>query len=338
MLVVRETQVRQPPEMLSIVVPLYKSEENLPRLFRELTRICDESPVPIELVFVNDGSPDASGIKAEQALDQLRVPAQVIHLSRNFGAFAAISAGLQHASGDYFCVLAADLQEPPELAIEFYRCMREGADITFGIRSKRNDPRAALIASGLFWALYRRLVNPEIPPGGVDVFGCNRKVRDLICSMKEVETSLVGLLFWLGYRRAFVPYERRARLEGKSAWTVSKKVRYLINSIFNFTDLPIRILLGLGAAGMLLAIAGATAVIVARVSGDIPVPGYAATVLVIFFFGGLTTAGLGIVGQYLWLCLQNVRNRPPFIVDVRRVNDHTAPGDAASATIGHDQS
>ena len=132
--------------------------------------------------------------------------------------------------------------------------------------------------------------------------------------MREVETSLIGLLFWIGFRRGFVPYERRERLEGQSAWTFAKKLHYVMNSVFNFTDLPIRMLLAAGFLGMTLAGIGALVVLVARLTGSIAVPGYSAIVLTLLFFGGLTTAGLGIVGQYLWLCLQNVRNRPPFIV------------------------
>jgi polyisoprenyl-phosphate glycosyltransferase len=322
-------------ETLSIVVPLYRSEANLPRLFSELERIAGLAPVAVELVLVNDGSPDASGQVAEQALAKLPMRGQVLHLSRNFGAFAAISAGLKHATGDYFTVLAADLQEPPELALEFLEKMRTGqADVVFGQRTERDDPALSAFASNLFWMLYRWLVNRDIPPGGVDVFGCNRKVRDQICAMREVETSLVALLFWVGYRRGFVPYRRRERQEGKSAWTLSKKIKYLVNSIFNFTDLPIRALLGLGALGMSLAVLGAVMVLTAKVSGKISVPGYSATVLVVFFFGGLTTAGLGIVGQYLWLCLQNTHNRPLFIVASKK--ERLGGQDGSHGTAGED--
>ena len=301
--------------MLSVIVPLYKSEENLPRLFRELERIAGLSMLPIEVVFVNDGSPDRCARIVAEHLTRFPLPAQLISLSRNFGSFAAIAAGLRHARGDYFAALAADLQEPPEIVLQFADMLRSGtADVVFGKREKRADPVFSRAFSNLFWALYRRLVNPEIPEGGVDVFGCNRQVRDQICSMKEVESSLVALLFWIGYRRGFVSYERRDRLEGKSAWTVSKKVQYLINSVFNFTDLPIRILVVLGLMGMLLSVLGGITVLAARITGKITVPGYSAIAILVLFFGGLTTAGLGIVGQYIWLCLQNARSRPAFIV------------------------
>jgi glycosyltransferase involved in cell wall biosynthesis len=256
--------------------------------------------------------------------------AQLIRLSRNFGSFAAISAGLAHASGDYCAVLAADLQEPPELALEFLDRMRRGeAEVVFGQRTGRGDPALSKLASRAFWGLYRRLVNPDIPSGGVDVFGCSRKVRDQICSMREVETSLPALLFWVGFRRAFVPYQRRQREHGASAWTFGKKMRYLVNSVFSFTDLPIRALLGVGLVGMTLATLGALTVLVAKATGRIGVPGYSATVLAIFFFGGLTSAGLGIVGQYLWLCLQNTRGRPLFIVSSKIVSSKTVSREAA---------
>ena len=302
--------------MLSIVVPLYKSELNLPHLFSELERISSLCPIPLEVVFVNDGSPDRCAEIVAERIQSFPVSAQLIRLSRNFGSFSAISAGLKHAKGDYFGVLAADLQEPPELMLQFLEKMKsDEADVVFGVRGDRKDPTLSMFSSNLFWSLYRRLVNPEIPEGGVDVFGCNRRVRDQICAMKEVETSLVGLLFWIGFRRGFVTYGRRERQVGKSAWTFSKKVNYLVNSIFNFTDLPIRLLLGTGVLGMLLALSAGFAVVLAKLAGKITVPGYTATVLTVFFFGGLTTAGLGIVGQYLWLTLQNARNRPAYIVE-----------------------
>ncbi len=308
--------------MLSIIVPLYKSEPNLPRLFTELERIATGSREQIEIVFVNDGSPDRCGQIVSERLPAFPVPAQLLLLSRNFGAFSAISAGLQKARGDYFAVLAADLQEPPELTLQFLAKMRdEGADVVFGTRETRSDPVLSTLASNTFWTLYRWLVNPQIPKGGVDIFGCNRKVRDLICSMKEVETSLVGLLFWIGFKRGFVPYTRRERTEGKSAWTFTKKLTYLVNSVFNFTDLPIRLLLSAGLLGMGLYVVASVTVLAAKWAGKIDVPGYAATMLVVSFVGGLSTAGLGIVGQYLWLTLQNARQRPPFIIEGSQQNE-----------------
>jgi hypothetical protein len=154
-----------------------------------------------------------------------------------------------------------------------------------------------------------------MPRGGIDVFGCNRTVRDRLVAMPEATTNLIALLFWFGFRRRFVQYQRQPRLGGGSAWTVYRKLRYAIDSIFNFTDLPILGLLAVGLAGSTLAATLGLIVLSARMMGAIEVPGYTALALIIMFFGGLTTFGLGVVGQYLWLTLQNVRRRPNFVIE-----------------------
>lgn len=301
--------------VLSLVIPLYRSEENLPRLFRELSALAPRIPAPFEVVFVIDGSPDHCDRVLAQSAPALPFPVQTVHLSRNFGAFSAITAGLQQGRGAYFTVIAADLQEPPELMIQFLELMMtDQADIVFGKRDKRADPVLSSAASRIFWSLYRRFINPEMPEGGVDVFGCTAQVRDQLMRFNEADTSLVSLLFWVGFRRAFVPYSRAARQEGKSAWTFAKKLRYSVNTVFNFTDLPIRVLIFTGILGILSSIVVSTLILIARAAGWIQVPGYTPIVLSIFFFGGLTTLGLGTVGQYVWLCLQNARARPTFII------------------------
>src|SRR5207248_444979 len=162
--------------------------------------------------------------------------------------------------------------------------------------------------------IYGAFIVAEMPRGGIDVFGCTRKVRDCLLGCPESDTNLIALLLWLGFRRQFVPYDRQARREGKSAWTLRKKLKYSLDSIFNFTDLPIQLLLSVGAAGIGVGTIFAVVLIFSRLTGRITVPGYSAIVLVIIFFGSLTSLGLGIIGQYLWLTLQNARRRPKYIV------------------------
>lgn len=301
--------------MLSLVIPVYRNEENLPRLFRELEQLASRLGGELEIVFVVDGSPDRSLHVLQRHLPSWPVRSQLIELSRNFGSFAAIAAGLVRARGDFMAVIAADLQEPPELVIEFRRILAGGdVDVVLGYRTGRADPWWSQTLSELFWRLYRRFVVNDMPKGGIDVFGCTRQVRDQLLQLREINTNLVALLLWVGFRRAFVPYQRRARLEGRSAWTVGRKLRYAFDSVFNFTDLPLRLLLLLGGAGTTLALVAGITVFIMWWLGRIPVLGYTPLMLVITFFGGLTALGLGIVGQYLWLSLQNVRNRPNFIV------------------------
>jgi polyisoprenyl-phosphate glycosyltransferase len=301
--------------MLSLIIPVYKSEEGIERLLAALLDLRRKLPEELEVVLVVDGSPDRSLDLLRSRLPTSELRSRLVVLSRNFGSVAAVRAGLDIGSGDYFAVLAADLQEPPELVIEFLDVLRgRRADIVFGCRTRRADPWLSELLSNSFWHLYRKLVVKDMPKGGVDVFGCTRAVRDQVLQFREVNTNLIALLFWLGFRRHFIGYERRQRREGKSAWTLSKKLQYSLDSIFNFTDLPIQLLLYTGVVGVAVSVIFAIILLIGKLAGGIPVRGYTAIVLTVVFFGALTSLGLGVVGQYLWLGLQNARGRPAFVV------------------------
>jgi glycosyltransferase involved in cell wall biosynthesis len=307
--------------MNSLVIPVYRNEANLDRLLTELVKLAGRLPGELEVVFVVDGSPDRCLQILRERLPALPLRTQLLSLSRNFGSFAAIAAGLENARGNCMAVMAADLQEPPELILQFFEVLGAGqADIVLGVRRGRSDPWLSELASNLFWFVYRKFVIKDMPPGGVDIFGCTREVRDHLVRLQGIDTNLIALLFWLGYRREYVVYERQRRLEGMSAWTLRKKLRYCLNSIFNFTDLPIQLLLYAGGIALLLAVSASILVVVAKLRGDIAVPGYTPIVLATLFFGALTSLGFGIVGQYLWLGLQISRRRPNYIV--RSAEEH----------------
>ena len=309
--------------MNSLVIPVYKNEANLDRLLAELVKLARSVAGEFEVVFVVDGSPDRCLQMLREKLPSLPLRTQLLSLSRNFGSFAAIAAGLERARGGSMAVMAADLQEPPELIRQFFEVLDSGrADVVFGVRGRRSDPWLSEIASNIFWALYRKLVIKDMPRGGVDMFGCTREVCGQLLQLQGIDSNLIALLFWLGYRREYIVYERQRRLEGKSAWTLRKKLRYGLNSIFNFTDLPILLLLYFGAIALVLAVGASILVIVAKLRGDIQVPGYTPIVLATLFFGALTSIGFGIVGQYLWLGLQIGRRRPNYIVS--SIEEHGA--------------
>lgn len=301
--------------MLSLIIPVYRNESSLPDLLNALAALAVRLPEPLEVVCVVDGSPDACHAILAAQLPQQPYASTLLLLSRNFGAFAAIRAGLQVARGERFAVMAADLQEPPEL-IEGMQLLlaSDQADVVVGVRQARHDPLLSRLASQLFWSLYRRFVMPEMPPGGVDIFGGNRSFREALLGLDEARSSLVGQVFWLGFRRAQLPYERRARQHGRSAWTLRRKLAYLSDSVFAFSDLPIRWLMRFGAVGTLVAIALGLSAAVGRWLGWIEVPGYAMTLLVVLFFGTLNLLGLGIVGSYAWRSYENTKARPLAIV------------------------
>lgn len=303
------------PSTYSLVVPVYRNEASIPELLRVLAGLDEQLGGRLEVIFVVDGSPDRCAELLERQLPRCAYRSQLVQLSRNFGSFAAIRAGLAAGRGPYFAVMAADLQEPPELVVELFRALeKEPIEVSAGVRVGRDDPLASRWSSQLFWALYRRLVQREMPAGGVDVFACNRRVRDHLLGLEEANSSLVGLLYWLGFPRKEIPYRRLARPHGRSAWTWSRKLRYLLDSVFAFSDLPVRVLIVSGALGLLVSVGLATVVLVVRLRGLIEVPGYAALAITILFFGALNTLGLGIIGAYVWRAFENTKRRPESVV------------------------
>lgn len=299
----------------SLVIPVYKNAESISPLLRACADLSDQLDGDLEVVFVVDGSPDASHARLRDGLPKAGFRSQLVLLSRNFGSFSAIREGLRAAGGRYLAVMAADLQEPPELVLSFFQVLaQEPVDVVLGSRVSRADPWFSRLTASLFWWVYRRVIEPNMPPGGVDVFGCNREFRDRLLTLSESNSSLVGLLFWLGYRRKLVSYARLPRLAGKSAWTLRKKLKYLFDSLFAFSDLPIRLLTLFGALGLLTSAVLSIVVFVARVLGLVTVPGYAATVLVVTFFSALNSFGLGVIGSYVWRTFENTKGRPLAIV------------------------
>jgi polyisoprenyl-phosphate glycosyltransferase len=296
----------------SLVVPVYRNAGSISALVDAVECIASQVDGGLETIFVVDGSPDDSSQRLLEALRPTRMISRIVEHSRNFGSFAAIRTGMIQARGERIAVMAADLQEPPELVVEFLRRLAtQDVDVVAGERMSREDRGDAF--SKLYWRLYRRFVIAEIPAAGVDVFACTASVRDVVCALEDVHTSLVAQLFWVGFRRELVPYERRPR-EGKSGWTLRRKLRYLSDSVFAFTDLPVRILWTTGLIGLALGVLVGAAVAIARIAGAITVPGYAATVLVLVFFASLNLMGLGIVGSYVWRAYETVKGRPGAIV------------------------
>lgn len=295
----------------SVVIPVYKNEDSIPSLLNALSNMNIILNSKLEAVFVVDGSPDRSFDLLRAALNNLEFPAQLLAHSRNFGSFEAIRTGLANARGGYFGVMAADLQEPPELLVTFFKSLEQDeCDVVIGARTGRNDPFLSQLASNCFWGLYRRLVVSEMPKGGVDVFGCNQVFRDQLLKLEESRSSLIALIFWLGFRRKIVSYERLERQFGRSSWNLSKKINYMTDSIFAFTDYPIRLLIRIGALGSVISIVLGLLVLAGHLSGQIKVPGYAATMMVVLFFGMLNLLGLGLVGTYAWRGYENSKRRP----------------------------
>jgi glycosyltransferase involved in cell wall biosynthesis len=299
----------------SIVIPVYRNAENIPSLLAGLGELMSDLPADTEVVFVVDGSPDDSHALLAAALPTVQFHSQLLQHSRNFGSFAAIRTGLTAAKGEAIGVMAADLQEPAELMVEFQRVLASGAvDVAVGRRVSRDDPALSSMSSRAFWALYRRSVIRDMPPGGVDVFGCTRAVAQELARLTELNTSLVAQLYWVGFRRAEIPYSRQVREHGKSSWTFRKRVKYLLDSVFSFTNLPLDLLLLTGLIGTVVIVLVAIVILGFFLSGTISEPGYTPIMLAVLFSTFLTITSIGIVGAYIWRIFENTKGRPTSIV------------------------
>ncbi|MFZ2314359.1 MAG: glycosyltransferase [Gammaproteobacteria bacterium] len=301
--------------MYSLVIPVYKNEESISQLIFALEGMNNKLGNQLEVVFVVDGSPDQSYALLKAQLPQASFTSQLLLLSRNFGSYAAFRAGLEKARGQFFAIMAADLQEPPELIIEIFECLSKSPiDIAFAQRLGRKDPLAQKMFAKLFWFIYKKAILKDMPAGGVDIFGCNLVFRDHLLKLNELNSSTVGLAFWLGFRRKFIGYQRLERQHGKSAFSWGRRIKYSMDSSFAFSDIPIKLLYFIGIAGISISFLLGLIIIGAKISGAIPVPGYAATIITIVFFAALNLMGLGIIGSYVWRAFENTKSRPQSVV------------------------
>jgi len=305
-------------EKNSLVIPIYGNQENIEKLLEALIELFERLEQNLEVVFVVDGSPDRSAAMLEEELPSLPFPAQLVQHSRNFGSFAAVVTGLSFCTGDYCAVMAADLQEPLELIEEFFLELRNPSiDIVVGARNGRDDGMVSRAMSQAFWWLFRSTIQPEIPRGGVDVFGCTKQVATVIIALPESNSSLIGQLYWVGFRRLEVQYQRRARVVGRSSWTLKRKLRYLTDSIFSFTTLPISLILSVGAIGTAAALTLGIVVLVGWMTGSIDAPGYTTLILVQILSSSALLGAVGVVGTYVWRTFDNTKNRPRAIIQDR---------------------
>ncbi|MEJ7813230.1 MAG: glycosyltransferase family 2 protein [Gemmatimonadaceae bacterium] len=301
---------------VSIVVPVYYNELNIPDTVPQLLALEREMPgYRLELVFVDDGSGDRS---LELLLDwQRRHPGTitVVKLTRNFGSMAAIHAGLSLATGDCVGMIAADLQDPPELFLEMLRHWEQGTKAVLAVRSDREESASQKFFSNSYYALIRRFALPGYPAGGFDFFLVDRQLVGDITQIREKNTNLMSLLFWLGYRPVLLPYVRRSRREGVSRWTLGKKVKLFVDSFVAFSYVPIRFLSGVGMLVATSAFLYGGYVFLSWAAMGIPVKGYAPTVILIALTSGVQMVMLGVLGEYLWRTLDETRRRPPYVID-----------------------
>lgn len=301
---------------LSIVVPVYFNELNLPETIPALLALGNSLPAyRLELVFVDDGSKDRS---LAVLLDfQQRNPGQIkiVKLARNFGAMMAVQAGLAQAGGDCVAVTSADLQDPPELILEMVQYWEQGIKAVFATRAQREESFSQRLFSNTYYRLLRAFAIPDYPSGGFDMMLVDRQVVDEINKIHEKNTNLMTLTYWLGYQSVSIPYVRRARTKGRSRWTLTKKIKLFIDTFISFSYFPIRLLTVTGFLFALGAIIYGGVIVVAWGLNDISVKGWVPMMLILTLASGLQMIMLGVLGEYLWRVLDETRKRPPYVID-----------------------
>lgn len=299
---------------VSIVVPVFKNEESIDRLLNRVTSLASSLVGDVEAIFVVDGSPDSSLSFLQTSLPNTTFDSKIILLSRNFGAFSAIRAGLREADGTATVVMAADLQEPISLIEELLGLVvKDGVDVAVGVRQARKDSFVSRFLSASFWRFFNRLTTLEMPNGGVDIFALSRDARQKINEFEESSTSLVGLIYWIGFKRQEVSYLREKRAEGVSSWSLRKRINYAKDSITAFSEIPLSIFLWSGVIGALVSLLLVVVLIVRLFMNQNDDVSRQLVPIGLLFVVSYLMSGLGLLGTYLWRVSDNVRKRPDSI-------------------------
>jgi dolichol-phosphate mannosyltransferase len=300
---------------ISIIIPVYFNQLNLPHLFRRLVDLADKAlAYQFEFIFVDDNSGDASySLLREFAEKDQR--AIVLKLSRNFGSFEAIRAGLHYSSCDCAVMISADLQDPPELIPQLLEEWEKGNKVVMAVRQRRGDPLTVRLFARAYYLLMRRFALRDMPAGGFDFALIDRRIIDILKTIKEKNTSLMGLILWSGFQRSIVYYTRTKREHGESMWTMTKKIKYFIDSFVAFSYAPIRLFQCLGFGLALIGFAYAVFIAILRIIYKFPVPGLSALIVITLIIGGVQLIMLGVIGEYLWRNADDAKNRPLFIVE-----------------------
>jgi len=298
---------------LSVVVPVYNEQESVPELYRRLNAVLTGAVASHEIVFVDDGSRDRSWelIRELAARDG---SVRGVRFSRNFGHQMAFAAGLRHTVGDAVVIMDADLQDPPELIPQLLARWRDGFDVVYAVRAKREGETIfKRFSAAAFYRLLRAITQVDIPVDTGDFRLMSRKAVDAFNALEERHRFTRGLVTWLGFRQVGLPYLRAARHAGESKYPLRKMWRLATDGITSFSSLPLHVAGWLGAAVSTLGFVGFVAALLARVAGR-GIPLTALLVLALVFLGGVQLVCLGFLGAYLGRVHEEAKRRPLYLV------------------------
>jgi glycosyltransferase involved in cell wall biosynthesis len=309
------TPTDEPPEV-SVVVPLYNEQENVAELYRRLRQALQALDVAYEMVFVDDGSRDATPwlIDALHAADADLV---ALHLSRNFGHQAAVTAGLDHARGRAVVVMDGDLQDPPEIVPQFLRLWRDGHEVVYAVRQHRKEGPLKRLGYHAFYRILNAISDIDIPLDSGDFCLMDRKVVDALNRLPERMRFIRGLRTFVGFRQVGLAYERAARAAGRPKYSFRALISLAIDGLISFSSYPLRLVTYLGIASASLALVLTVWVLADALFNHTAPRGWASTVVVVLFMGSVQLISLGIIGEYIRLIFLESKQRPSYITDER---------------------
>lgn len=299
---------------LSIIVPVYWNSDTLMLLYQDMKEKILHKLEEYEIVFVDDGSGDNSW----EIMNQIRgmdENVRLVRLSRNFGEHAAILAGLSVCTGDCAVTKQADLQEDSELILQLYEKWKEGNKVVLAVRAERDEGAVKKFFANLYYTLMRKLVVKDMPKGGFDCYLLDRQVIEVLLMLDEKNSALTLQVLWVGFKSDRVYFHRKNREIGKSRWTLSKKVKLVVDSMMSFSYFPVRFMSFLGSAYAIAAVVWGIVLVAQKVSGVEDMPGWTSLMVLMLFSFGVVMVMLGLLGEYIWRALDASRNRPPFLID-----------------------
>jgi len=299
---------------LSIVVPVYYNSDTLELLYEDMKAKILHKLEDYEIVFVDDGSGDDSWLVMNK-LREKDENIKCVKLSRNFGEHAALLAGLSACTGDCAVTKQADLQEDSTLILEMYDSWKRGNKVVLAVRKERKENKLKVFFANMYYAIIRKIVNKNMPSGGCDCYLVDRKVIEVLERLDEKNSSLTLQVMWVGFKTDMIYFVRQDREIGESRWTLSKKVKLVMDSVMSFSYFPLRFMSGLGIVFDILAVILLISVFVEKFTKGTPIEGWASLMCVILLASGMIMLMLGILGEYIWRTLDAARTRPPYIVD-----------------------
>jgi len=304
----------KPSTELSVVIPMRNEGAMVDALFARLMPVLDGAAKSFEVVCVNDGSDDDTQERLRAQQDQFPT-VRILELSRGFGKEAALTAGIDHASGAAVVVMDADLQDPPELIPEFLSKWKEGYEVVYGVRRSRDqDSWLKRTTAKAFYALFNKLSDTKLPPDAGDFRLMDRAVVNALMSLPEHSRFMKGIFAWVGFKQIGVPFDRPERMAGDSQWPYFKLVRFALDGLFSFSTVPLRLWTWVGMGTASLALLYALYLVMRVFVSGRDVPGYASLMVAILFFGGVQLISVGVLGEYIGRIFRETKNRPLYIV------------------------